>query len=462
MNKLYYQFPGTWFGDCMPYGKGDEFFLFHQRDTRDPAPFGQPFGWDLATTRDFVHYQDCGTAIPRGGDGDQDQFIFAGSVFEGPDGYHAFYTGFNRDYPAEGKASQVLMQAVSQDLRHWRKLDQAPSIAPQPGYDPDDWRDPLVVRDEQAGNYLLILGARKKGPKTMQTGRTVKFTSDDLVHWEFGGDFWAPGLYTMHEMPDLFKIGDWWYHIVTEYSDRHGMTYRMSHSLEGPWTAPVDDAFDGSGYYAGRTFELGGRRVLFGWVGTKTGDDDRNNYEWGGTFVPHEVYQREDGSLGVRPVDTLWAAFNPRTPLDDVDIQAPHERKEVVIDPDCPDLFSFEADVRFTPGTRSFGLRLREEAGTGRSYQYDFQVGQGRYLFEGSPNDPWFTVMNIGLERPIRLEAGRIYHLQLVVDDTIATLYVDGVALNARIYRPGQALGIYVTEGGLQVTGMSLAKGLRK
>ena len=32
--KLYYQFPGTWFGDCMPFGKGDEFFLFHQRDNR--------------------------------------------------------------------------------------------------------------------------------------------------------------------------------------------------------------------------------------------------------------------------------------------------------------------------------------------------------------------------------------------------------------------------------------------
>ena len=42
--KLYYQFPGTWFGDCMPFGKGDEFFLFHQRDNRNPEPFGEPFG----------------------------------------------------------------------------------------------------------------------------------------------------------------------------------------------------------------------------------------------------------------------------------------------------------------------------------------------------------------------------------------------------------------------------------
>ena len=58
MNKLYYQYPGTWFGDCMPYGKGNEFYLFHQRDNRNPGPFGEPFGWDLATTSDFVNYKE--------------------------------------------------------------------------------------------------------------------------------------------------------------------------------------------------------------------------------------------------------------------------------------------------------------------------------------------------------------------------------------------------------------------
>lgn len=35
----------------MPFGKGDEFFLFHQRGNRNPEPFGEPFGWDLATTK---------------------------------------------------------------------------------------------------------------------------------------------------------------------------------------------------------------------------------------------------------------------------------------------------------------------------------------------------------------------------------------------------------------------------
>lgn len=88
----------------MPFGKGDEFFLFHQRDNRNPEPFGEPFGWDLATTKDFVDYRDCGVAVPRGGDDEQDQFIFADSVFEGEGQYHIFYTGYNRDYPAQGQA----------------------------------------------------------------------------------------------------------------------------------------------------------------------------------------------------------------------------------------------------------------------------------------------------------------------------------------------------------------------
>ncbi len=184
MQKLYYQFPETWFGDCMPFGHGDKFYLYHQRDTRKPGSFGEPFGWDLATTSDFVHYEDCGVAIPRGTDEEQDQFIFVGSVFEAEGQYHIFYTGYNRDYPALGKPSQVLMHAYSDDLVTWHKTQDALTFTAQEGYDSDDWRDPWVIRDEENDQYLLVLGARLQGPKTRQTGRTVKFTSKDLKKLE--------------------------------------------------------------------------------------------------------------------------------------------------------------------------------------------------------------------------------------------------------------------------------------
>lgn len=462
MQKLYYQYPGTWFGDCMPYGKGDEFYLFHQRDTRKPGPFGEPFGWDLATTKDFVHYEDHGTAVPRGSDDDQDQFIFAGSVFEGEGQYHIFYTGYNRDYPKLGKPAQVLMHAVSNDLVHWEKTNDKLTFSPQEGYDQDDWRDPFVFRDEENQQYVLILGARLKGPKTRMSGRTVKFTSKDLKDWKFEGDFWAPDLFVMHEMVDLFKIGDWWYHVVTEYSDRSKMIYRMSRSMNGPWIAPEDDAFDGRAYYAGRTFELNGHRILFGWVATKENFDDTRNFEWAGTFVAHEVYQRPDGTLGVKIPDTVWAAFNDREKINEFNLDTPDKATEQTVIGHTGDLFSFEADVSFTKGTRKFGLRFYDNPETEESYQFVFNCNENRYVFEKYPNWPWFRCMNIGLERPIELIPGKKYHIQMIVDDTIATLYVDGVALNARAYdKMGDTLGIFADEGTVKIENASFSNTLR-
>ncbi len=468
MNKLYYQLPGTWFGDCMPFGKDGEFYLFYLKDNRNPCPFGEPFGWDLVITSDFVNYRDMGTVIPRGGDEEQDQFLFSGSILEGEGRYHAFYTGYNRDYPKLGKPSQVLMHAVSDDLIHWTKAGQAGKanardgaglqLAPAQGYDPDDWRDPFVMWEEGKGQYLMLLGARKKDAKTRQSGRTVKFTSTDLKEWKFQGDFWAPNLFVMHEMPDLFKMGDWWYHIITEYSDRSKMIYRMSKSLEGPWIAPWDDAFDGRAYYAGRTFALNGKRIMFGWVATKEDCDDKKSYEWAGTFVPHEVYQRGDGTLGMKVPDTIWEAFKDRERIEDFAIESIGMRTEKVIKEHCGDLYSFEADITFTEGTRSFGIRCYDNEEAQEAYQFIFLCHENRYLCEKNPNWPWFAYMGQGTERPLELTAGRRYHIRMIVDDTIAVIYVDGVALSARLYtRPGDGLGIFASEGGVRVENCSFS-----
>ncbi|MFR2314192.1 MAG: hypothetical protein ACLS6O_06520 [Bifidobacterium sp.] len=42
-----------------------------------------------------------------------------------------FYTGYNRDYPAQGRPAQVLMHAVSDDLYHWTKTQDAITFTPQ-------------------------------------------------------------------------------------------------------------------------------------------------------------------------------------------------------------------------------------------------------------------------------------------------------------------------------------------
>ena len=84
-------------------------------------------------------------------------------------------------------------------------------------------------------------------------------------------------------------------------------------------------------------------------------------------------------------------------------------------------------------------------------------------VFDKTPNMPWYQYMNKGLERPLPLETEKEYHLRLIVDDTIATLYIDGVALNARMYtRPGNCLSMYVTDGMLEISDAAFSNTLDK
>ena len=462
MYQLYYQPEGIWVGDIMPYGKEGQFYVYHQRDTRNPGPFGEPFGWALATTKDFVDYKDYGESLMRGTDEEADQFIYAGSVFETEAGFHAFYTGYNREFLKAGKTSQTLLHATSKDGITWEKSKEALEIPPQEGYDKRNWRDPFVLWDEEREEYLLILGARKGEDKRKQTGRLVHFTSKDLKKWEFKGDFWAPGIYTMFEMPEIFKMGDWWYLVFSEYSEGNKIHYRRSKNLYGPWEAPFDDAFDGRAYYAGRTAFDGERRVLFGWVPTRIDNDDKNAYLWGGTFVPHEVFQKEDGTLGVRIPETVWNAFDKEEKTEDFVIDTPSKRTEITVGRNTGDIFKFEADVEFSESTRAFGIRFYEDEDKEESYQFMFHIPENRYVFEKCPNWPWPANQNIGLERPVSLEPGKKYNIRMIVDDTIATIYIDGVALNARAYkRPGESLSIFASEGSLKVTNCRLTKGLK-
>ena len=58
---------------------------------------------------------------------------------------------------------------------------------------------------------------------------------------------------------------------------------------------------------------------------------------------------------------------------------------------------------------------------------------------------------------------GHVLDLFQIVDDTIATIYVDGVALNARAYkRPGESLSLFASEGSLKVTNCKVTTGLKK
>jgi beta-fructofuranosidase len=445
----------------MPFAKDGTFYLYYLKDNRNPVPFGEPFGWDLITTKDFVDFEDRGTVIPHGADDEQDQFIFSGSILEDRDGlFHAFYTGHNREFPKAGKPGEAIMHAQSGDLLSWAKTREALSLEPREGYEKNDWRDPFVLWDGEKERYMMLIGARKIQGKRILNGCTVYFESADLRHWDFKGPLWAPGCFAMHEMPDLFRMGEWWYLIISEYSDKIRMVYRMGKSPMGPWLAPPDDAFDGRFFYAARTFASQGRRYLFGWVPTREGNDDRGNSQWAGTQVVHELVQRQDNTLGLKVPDSVWNAFKTPRPVAPVDLRSVDASAQATVARSCGDLFRFEAELEFEEGTRSFALRVYENEETGEAYQFKFYVPENRFCFEVSPNQPYHQSM-MGLERPLFLNPRQRYKLRMILDDTIATLYVDQTALNVRMYRkPGQGLAFAVSNGALKALNMAVASGL--
>jgi hypothetical protein len=117
----------------------------------------------------------------------------------------------------------------------------------------------------------------------------------------------------------------------------------------------------------------------------------------------------------------------------------------------------------FEEGSHAFGIRCYDDPETEQAYQFIFHCNENRYICEKNPNWPWFTYLSQGSERPIELISNKIYNIRLIIDDTIAVIYVDGVALSARMYtKPGDAFGIFVSEGKIHVKNCSVSTKLKK
>ncbi|WP_338206894.1 GH32 C-terminal domain-containing protein [Lactobacillus juensis] len=456
MQKIFYKPEDRWFGDCMPFFNEEDqtFYLFHQRDTRRPEPLTDPFGWSLVTTKDFVNFKDYGEVLPKGPHDSADQFIYAGSVTQGKDDKVAFYTGHNRQAKLAKKTSEILMSATSKDLIHWNKIGKASSLIPQPGYDHNDWRDPVVVYSAEHKSYILVLGARLPSDKKKPTGRLVYFESPDMKNWAFKGDFWTPNEFNMIEMPDLFEIEGNWYLLFSEYSEDKRTKYRISKDLFGNWHSLKDEFFDGKAYYAARSVgnEKAGR-YLSGWVATKENNNDLGNWDWGGAFVPHQIVQRKDKTLGVTLPQTIIDNFAKVEIIPSFDIGKASGKKEHTVINEVPEQFLIEAQVEVSEDTKEFGIKAFVNDDTREGYQYKVSKPEHALKFSRTPNYPWPQYFDVGLERPIALEKGKTYDIKLIVDGSIIIIYINNIALSARMYhKTGKEFSFFVNEGKIAVS----------
>ena len=470
MNPIYYKPDNAWPGDFIPFYKDGTYYLYYLLDWRDVAGHGEGTPWYLITTKDMVHFQEHGEMLARGSVAEQDLYVFTGSAVEGLGQYHIFYTGHNPHYAAQGKPDQGIMHAVSTDLFHWQKVPQDTFFAPTDSYKANDWRDPYVFWNEEVGEFWMLVCARLKNGPSRRRGCTALCTSKDLQHWQVQPKpFYAPGLYHTHECPDLFRLGDWWYLFFSEYSEQTVTCYRMAHSLTGPWLTPANDTCDGRAFYAAKTASDGTNRYLFGWNPTRETGKDYRPWQWGGALAVHELWQKADGTLAVRPPQQVLQAYNvsrtctfqPGLGESLITSQAVNLTASGSLA--CasagllPAACKLQATIVYEPDTRGCGLAIRTSEDYETGYYIRLEPAQQRLVFDAWPR-PGDQPFMIGLERSLHLVPGTPVQLTVLVEDTICEVYVNGeTAMSARMYDlPEGNWGVFVQQGVARFTDLSL------
>ena len=447
-----------WVGDVIPWTDQEEIRLYYLLERRRLPKPGTP--WSLVVTNDLVHYEDCGEALPSGGVDAEDFNAYTGSIVQSDDGmFHLFYTASNPDrLAADGRPLQLVAHATSVDMKRWVKHPEDTFGAPS-GYDPADWRDPQVYRTPGDTGWSLILAARHSSGPDRRRGVVARLISDDLTHWTPVAPLWDPHRFVTQECPELFRIGDWWYLVYSEFTDRFVTRYRMSRSPEGPWVAPAHDSLDGRGFYAAKSVSWHGRRIFFGWIASRDGRTDAGPWLWAGTMAALEAVQAEDGTLLMRfPHEVLNAYSITETTLDDVvSISVPTSYSSQVLTPPLPECCRISADLSWQEGTREISLLLRTDAEGENGYMFRLEPGQNRAVLDRWPRrtpgvEQWHVAGDIPhfieLERPTDLSAGRV-HIDVLIGDELLQCCVDGaVMLSTSVYdHPSGRVGVSALDG---------------
>jgi beta-fructofuranosidase len=107
-----------------------------------------------------------------------------------------------------------------------------------------------------------------------------------------------------------------------------------------------------------------------------------------------------------------------------------------------------EASVSFDAGTQGCGIMLRASDDLEKAYYIRIEPRHNRMVFDAWPRPGDVPFMQ-GLERPLRLVAGKPVDLKVFVDGTVCVVYAAGeVAMSTRLYNlPEGNWGVFAQQG---------------
>jgi len=438
-----------WVGDVMPYYLNGRFELFYLHDAPDQVKQSSPGQHAIhkLSSRDLLNFSDDGEAIPYGSVNTQDHLIGTGSMVRVGDTYYYYYTGFNgnagwltNNNPGFTGANtrEAIMYVTSKDLKTWTKKSDY-VLRASAGYSGTDFRDPYVFYNEEFGQYWMLVSTQQSGK-----GIVLVYTATDPAanNWTIKGPLNVEGDYLMLECSDILKINGRYYLLFAEdWSGTPGTHYRVANSTAGPWLKPADglDMFDGHQFYAGRATTDGSKYYAFGWAHRRSPENDNGTLTYAGNMIAHEFFQLGSDKLGVRSPAAVNAYFTKESdPIVSSNAGAVnHTGANYTLNGgSSPALYKFGATDSTAKVTGSFTIsNLTGTAAIGFNTKTD---NTSSYEIKMEPANHRIAAYNNGTEVtrvPFTFETGKTYNFSLVMDASVAVLYVnDQVALSNRVY----------------------------
>ncbi|OQC09998.1 MAG: hypothetical protein BWX74_00804 [Tenericutes bacterium ADurb.Bin087] len=256
---------------------------------------------DMAISDDLVVFRDTNTRAsstnPPMTEG------FATRVFMHEDVFYSYYGAYNRYEYTKSSDGYVFENGVN--------LDEKFNIIGQFNIDERYiWgRDPYAFFDPDINKYRIVSlnYIKDRTPTSYPEIDLSLYTSiNDEPHLISSEAIPLINLGVTNnepEVPMMIKINKRWYLFACLSGRTHNGVGPLSYWIgdenkkieQVDWNSKKEHILTGEDLCAAQIAEIRGRYYLYGWIA-----QDHINSQWGGTInVPQEVYQREDGTLGV-------------------------------------------------------------------------------------------------------------------------------------------------------------------
>ena len=304
----------TGVGDCMPFFRNGRYCLYYLFDRRGHASKGGlgAHQWAQISSGDLKTWTVHPMALSI--DEQWEGSICTGSLLESKGLFYAFYAVRMSD----GSPAR-LSWAVSTDGVHFEKSGRYFSL--KEPFEPRSARDPMVFFGADGQYHMLVTTSRMDRPGPYN-GCLAHLTSLDLENWtQQKAPFIEPGYPGQPECADYFEWNGWYYLVFSYYATAY---YRISRHPFGPWQRPAQDVLDNRHVSVPKTAPFGDRRLVSGFM-------RRDGYRgYAGLAITHELFQRPDGTLGVRQCEEILPCYAAREQID-CRVEALQERAQKLL-----------------------------------------------------------------------------------------------------------------------------------